>query len=82
MTDNDKISKIKNKADEILKAHNGIYLEKKLYNNLKKEFPDLSRADFREVLNELLQKDYILEHGLIRPFTDKKTKRPKGYAEE
>ncbi len=80
MTDDDKLSKIENRADEMLKGHNGVYLEKKLYINLKQEFPDLSRANFREVLNKLLQEDYILEHGLIRPFSDKKTKRPKGYA--
>ena len=82
MTDNDNLSKIKNKAHEMLKGHNGVYLEKKLYANLKQKFPDLTRSDFREVMNELLQEDYVLEHGLIRPFSDKKTKRPKGYAEE
>ena len=82
MTDNDKLSKIETKANDMLKSHNGVYLEKKLYANLKQEFPDLSRADFRDVLNELLKKDYIREHGLIRPQTDKKTKLPKKYVED
>jgi hypothetical protein len=82
MTDNDKLSTIEKKADEMLKSHNGVYLEKRLYSNLKREFPDLSRADFRNVLDELLQKDYVLEHGLIRPYTDKKTKRSKKYVDD
>ena len=75
MTDNDKLSQVETKANDILKDHNGVYLEKRLYTALKKEFPNLSRADFREVLNELLQKDYVLEHGLIRPLTDKNAKK-------
>lgn len=75
MTDNDKLSSIETKANELLKDHNGVYLEKKLYLNLKQEFPDLSRADFNEVLSELLQKDYVMIRGLIRPKVDKKSKR-------
>ncbi len=82
MTDKDKLSKIENRAIELLKSHNSVYLEKKLYKNLKQEFADLSRADFKEVLNGILKKDYILEHGLIRPFTAKKTKRPKKYVDD
>ena len=75
MTDNDKLSQVETKANDILKDHNGVYLEKRLYTALKKEFPNLSRADFREVLNELLYEDYVLEHGLIKPMTDKNTKK-------
>ncbi len=75
MTDKDKLSSIKTKADDILKHHNGVYLEKRLYSTLKKEFPHLSRADFREVVGELLYEDYVLEHGLIRPMTDKKGRK-------
>jgi len=82
MTDNDKLSKIEKRADEMLEGHNGLYLEKRLYSNLKKEFPDLSRSDFRDVLHKLLEEDYVLEHGLIRPQTDKKTKRPKKYVDD
>ena len=82
MTDNDELSQIEKRADEILKGHNGVYLEKKLYSNLKQEFHNLSRADFRDVLGELLQKDYVVEHGLIRPQTDKTTKRPKKYVDD
>jgi hypothetical protein len=63
------------KINDILKDHNGVYLEKKLYITLKQEFPDLSRADFREVLEELLQSNYVLERGLIRPLMDKKSKK-------
>ena len=72
MTDNNKLAPIETRANDILKNHNGVYLEKRLYTTLKKEFKDLSRADFREVLNKLLYEDYVLEHGLIRPMTDKK----------
>jgi len=82
MTDNEKLSQIETKADEILKSHNGVYLEKKLYINLKNEFPNLSRANFRNVISELLKKDYVMEHGLIRPLSDKKTKRPKKYVDD
>ena len=75
MTDNDKLSSVEIRANSILKDHNGVYLEKRLYSTLKKEFSDLSRADFREVLNKLLYEDYVLEHGLIRPMTDKKARK-------
>lgn len=83
MTDNDNPSPVFNKTNDILKEHNGVYLEKKLYITLKQEFPDLSKADFREVLDELLQKSYVLERGLIRPLVDKKSKKlPKKYAND
>lgn len=75
MTDNDNLSKIEKRADEMLKDHNGVYLEKKLYTILKQEFPDLSRADFKEVLSKLLQRDYVMERGLIRPLVDKESKK-------
>ena len=80
MTDDDKLSKMVTKAHEMLKEHNGVYLERRLHNTLKSEFPQLSRADFREVLSELLQEDYVMEHGLIKPLTDKN--RPKGYIDD
>lgn len=82
MTDNDKLLQIEKKADDLLKDHNGVYLEKRLYKDLKRKFPDLTRADFRDILDELLQKDYVLEHGLIRPQTDKKSKRPTKYVDD
>ncbi|MDI6645212.1 MAG: hypothetical protein QME14_09160 [Methanobacteriaceae archaeon] len=74
MTDNDKLIKIEKKADDMLKEHNGVYLEKQLYNRLKRKFPDLKRAEFNAVLDELLKKDYVMERGLIRPKA-KMTKR-------
>lgn len=67
MTDNDKLSKIENRADEILKEHNGVYIEKRLYNALILDFPDLSRPDFKKVLNRLVEERYFLERNLIRP---------------
>jgi hypothetical protein len=67
MTDKDKLSKITNRAYDVLKEHNGVYLEKKLYNKLLLDFPDLSRADFKKILNELIEERYFLERGLIRP---------------
>jgi hypothetical protein len=83
MKDNDKLSPVLNKVNDILKDHNGVYLEKKLYNTLKQEFPDLSRADFREVLEKLLQGNYTLERGLIRPIIEKKSKKlPKKFVKE
>ena len=82
MTDNDKLSKIEKKANDILKEHNGVYLERRLYNALKSEFPDLSRADFKEVINELLKKGYVMERGLIKPPINKdSTESSKSYAE-
>lgn len=83
MTDNDNLSRIETRADDILKEHNGIYLERRLYNILKREFPDLSRVDFKEVVNELLQKGYVLERGLIKPPVDKGSKRsPEKYVDD
>jgi hypothetical protein len=83
MTDDNKLSNIEIRADELLKDHNGVYLEKKLYMALKREIPGLSRADFREVLNKLLQEDYVLEHGLIRPLVNKESKKlPKKYVDD
>lgn len=67
MIANNEFSKIENRADDILKEHNGVYLEKKLYNTLILDFPDLSRADFKQVLNKLVEERYFLERGLIRP---------------
>lgn len=83
MTDNDKLPLIETKANELLKDHNGVYLEKKLYINLKREFPDLSRADFKEVLDNLLKEGYSLERGLIRPLPNEKLKKvPKKYVDD
>lgn len=83
MKDKDNLSSVLKRSNDILKDHNQVYLEKKLYITLKKEFPDLSRADFRDVLEELLQNDYVLERGLIRPSKDKKTKKlPKEHVED
>lgn len=75
MNDDDKLSKIVTKAHDLLKEHNGVYLERRLYNTLKNEFPQLSRADFKEVLNELLQRGYVMERGLIKPPVDKESKQ-------
>jgi hypothetical protein len=55
----------------MLKEHGGVYLERRLYTALKNEFPELSRADFEIVLDELLQEGYIMERGLIKPQLDK-----------
>ena len=75
MTDNDKLSKIENRADDILKEHNGVYLEKKLYNALIIDFPDLSRPDFKKVLNKLVEERYFLERNLIRPQVEHGSKK-------
>jgi hypothetical protein len=69
MTDDNELSKIEAKAREILKNHNGVYLDKRLYTILRKEFPGLSRKDFQEVLENILNKGYSMQHGLIRPLT-------------
>lgn len=69
MTNNNELSKIEIKAGEILKGHNGVYLDKRLYTTLKKDFPTLSRKDFNNVLNKILTHGYSLERGLIRPLT-------------
>jgi hypothetical protein len=71
MTDDTKLSTMVEKTNLILKDHNGVYLEKRLYAALKNEFPDLTRKTFQDVLNELLQGEYSLTHGLIRPESDK-----------
>ena len=70
----DNLSPVLKKSVDILKEHNGVYLEKKLYITLKKQFPDLTRKDFREVLDGLLESDYVLDRNLIRPKKDKKSK--------
>ncbi len=70
----DKRIRIKERADELLKEHNGVYLEKQLYKKLKRKFPDLKIAEFNEVLDKLLEQDYFMERGLIRPKA-KETKR-------
>lgn len=75
MKDNDNLSSVLKKSVDILKEHNGVYLEKKLYTTLKREFPDLTRKDFQEVLEELLENDYVLDRNLIRPLKDKKSKK-------
>ncbi len=69
MADDDELSKIELKARDILKHHNGVYLDKRLYTELKKDFPDLSRKDFQKVLENILNKGYLMKHGLIRPLT-------------
>lgn len=82
MTDNDKLSQIEKRANEILKEHNGVYLERRLYNTLKQKSPGLSRADFKEVLNKLLQRGYTMERGLIKPPVDKESEElSKSYAD-
>lgn len=70
----DNQSSVLKKSLEILKDHNGVYLEKRLYNALKREFPDLRRKDFQDVLDGLLENDFVLERNLIRPVKDKKSK--------
>ncbi|WP_048190242.1 hypothetical protein [Methanobacterium sp. SMA-27] len=69
MTDNNELSAIESKAGEILKGHNGVYLDKRLYTVLKKGFPGLTRKDFNKVLDSLLTSGYSMERGLIRPLT-------------
>ena len=75
MTDEDKLSQIEEKANDIIKNHNGVYLERKLYTNLKTEFPNLTRKDFQEVLSQLSQGDYVFERGLIRRVPDKESEK-------
>ena len=70
----DNLSSVLKKSFDILKDHNGVYLEKKLYITLKREFPDLRRKDYRIVLDGLLESEYVLERNLIRPLKDKKSK--------
>ncbi|MDP3066341.1 MAG: hypothetical protein Q8N08_06320 [Methanobacteriaceae archaeon] len=73
MTPDNELSNIEAKANAILKDHNGVYLEKRLYSLLKKKFPDLTRKDFQDVLDKLLEKDFVLQRGLIRPVSHKET---------
>lgn len=71
MTQDNEHSNIESRADAILKDHNGVYLEKRLFSLLKKEFPHLTRNDFQDILDKLLEKDYVMQRGLIRPVTHK-----------
>lgn len=71
----DNLSSVLEKSFDILEDHNGVYLEKKLYNTLKREYPDLTRKDFREVLEKILENDYALDRNLIRPLKDKKSNK-------
>ena len=75
MADDNKLSKIEAKAADILKNHNGVYLDKRLYTTLKKEFPSLSRKEFEQVLEQILKKGYSMERGLIRPLTAKEAEK-------
>ncbi|UTB32020.1 MAG: hypothetical protein NKF70_11025 [Methanobacterium sp. ERen5] len=68
------LSTIEKKADEILKGHNGVYLDNRLYSALRKDFPELSRKDFRKVVDNLLETGYSIERGLIRPLTENEIK--------
>jgi hypothetical protein len=68
------LSAIEKKADEILKGHNGVYLDNRLYSALRKDFPNLSRKEFKKVLDSLLETGYSLERGLIRPLTENEIK--------
>ena len=74
MDEDKSLSKIENRADEILKAHNGVYIDKRLYTILKKEFPKITRKEFNKVLESLLNNGYSIERGLIRPLTDNEIK--------
>ncbi len=74
MNDEDKQSNVFTRANEILNDHNGVYLEKRLYLILKKEFPDLTRNDFHDILNKLLDGDYVMQRGLIRQLPPNKSK--------
>lgn len=70
LSEDEDLSAIEKKADEILKGHNGVYLDNRLYSTLRKDFPELSRKEFRKVLDNLLKAGYSLERGLIRPLTE------------
>jgi hypothetical protein len=74
MDEDKSLSKIEKRASDILKDHNGVYLDKRLYTILKKDFPKLTRKEFNSVLEYLLDNGYSLERGLIRPLTDNKVK--------
>ena len=69
MTSTEELSRIEEKACELLESHNGIYLEKRLYKKLKEQFPALSRKDFQTVLEGVLKQGYAKEHALIKPVT-------------
>ncbi|KAF5071924.1 hypothetical protein [Methanobacterium aggregans] len=75
MTSSEELSRIEEKACELLENRNGIYLEKRLYKQLRNEYPELSRKDFQTVLDEVLKQGYIMEHALIKPITDKEAKK-------
>lgn len=70
LSEDEDLSAIEKKADEILKGHNGVYLDNRLYSALRKDFPKLSRKDFRKVLDNLINTSYSMERGLIRPLTE------------
>ena len=74
MNDEDKQSDVFTRVIEILNDHNDVYLEKRLYLVLKKEFPDLTRNDFHDILNKFLEGDYVMQRGLIRKLPPKKSK--------
>jgi hypothetical protein len=74
MNNDDKQSKVFKRVNEILNDHNNVYLEKRLYLILKKEFPDLTRNDFQDVLNKLLEGDYVMQRGLIKRLPSSKSK--------
>jgi len=74
LSEDEDLSAIEKKADEILKDHNGVYLDNRLYSALRKDFPTLSRKDFRKVLDNLTKTSYSLERGLIRPLTENEIK--------
>ncbi|MGZ4857413.1 MAG: hypothetical protein ACXVZU_03495, partial [Methanobacteriaceae archaeon] len=68
-------------VNEVLNDHNGVYLEKRLYLILKKEFPDLTRNHFQDILNKFLRDDYVMQHGLIKRLPHNKSKIAQaGYA--
>jgi hypothetical protein len=75
MADDNELSTIEAKAADILKNHNGVYLDKRLYTTLKKEFPKLTRKDFQQVVEQILNKGYSMERGLIRPLTAKEAEK-------
>jgi hypothetical protein len=73
MTYDDEFSNVLERVNEILNDHNGVYLEKRLFTLLKKEFPDLTRTNFQSVLNKLSDEDYVMQRGLIRRLPSKKS---------
>ena len=75
MTDDNRLSQMETKSIEILKGHNGVYLDKKLYSALKKEFPNITRKEFQDVLDSITSNGYSMERGLIRPLTAKESEK-------